>query len=698
MDIAMKKKLILVGALLGGTALSGIAMAQVVTSAWPRVGLADLEDCRPVISQAHKLEQAFVRDVMIEDACDRRTRMYSSKNCKAAEKWLTETRVKDDTVWYFEGNDRCQGSDYPCFGVQIYNKVRKGAEADRWAEYILEKAGKPYGITRGMDLWTAARQADTCVAGIWAAKYQAQNGRRTLEGPPPVEIAEAERTAPAAAAAAGAGAAAAAGRAADEPPPPVEAKNPLTFADYASDATALAGASSESAATGAVAGATVALAAADAASDVAEASAPKAAPAETAAPVETASAEAPAADAPTVLKPESGDGAADPMKPVLALIAAGKMSEAIALGDKLAASQPAGDGQLTACKTRVLAKQDLDKALVACYSTGKSGDPEVLETRGQVHLLAGRPQDAWNDFNAAWTGGQANSALFLRGLASAELGRTSDAVKDMAKAEDAEQGIINAWEGKGYALAVAISGKPIAGPNASGAKDSAPKATTSGPGMKVVAAPLAKATGASKAVVTPIAGPTLSAPSAPLTSASTGSAPTEPAPEAADAPETPAAAPAAEASDAALNAADGATAAAAPVSIAAAVAATGGKAVSAVSPGSPVSVPGLSKPPATDCIEPLQQGAPDNPLKSNAFRNKCDYPVRFTYCISQPSIGTDAEAYTCGKTARYRTDILAPKGVQQAEVGREISYFACRGPSLPEVAYTKDNGLEGYCR
>jgi hypothetical protein len=294
----------------------------------------------------------------------------------------------------------------------------------------------------------------------------------------------------------------------------------------------------------------------------------------------------------------------------------------------------------------------------------------MLELRGRIHMLAGRYQDAYADFDAALAVGDNPPALYLRGLALAGLGKTSEAVKDLAKAEEAKLGIAAAYEAWGYTLAATASGKPLVDPSAlDGALDGAMDASAKPQPSSSAEAPAARP---EKEAATPVkAAASVSTPSAPKTQ-SPGQPPGPPPPL------KPTATPTILVADDVPRI-------------------TGATLVSAVA-GSAVSAPGETTPPATACIRPLQQSEAGNPVGADAFRNTCDYPVRFTFCVSQPAIGTDIDVFACGKDARFRTDTIAAQGIQRAEVARQITYFACRSPSLPEVAYTDARGLEGYCR
>jgi hypothetical protein len=675
----MKITHLLAGSALGTATLAGIAVAQVASN-WPQVELNDLEQCRPVIAQAHSLEEAYVRKIAVSE-CNAPARFYSTESCRTARRWLSKTESQDDLVWYFEGNDRCQGTDYPCFGVKIYNTVRSGEEARRWSKYFLDKSAKPFGITRGMDLWTAAREADTCVSGVWAGKYRTASSP-AMPKSEPVQVAAA--AAPAAPLA---------------EPPPVDVKAPLVETP-AADELALAAAATAAAPAAATAAAATNAATTTAATAVAVTTAataatvvkdePAAAEQDLAAAEPVAVATPPAA---AVTPPASVAAKAtppvtastkkaiaikgDPMQQIAALVAEGKTSEAIALGDKVAAGQPAGDGQLTTCRTRVIAKQDLDRALIACYSTGKPSDPAMLEARGQLHLLAGRHQDAWNDLNAAYSAKESNSTLYLRGLALAGMGKTVDALKDLATAEAGEKGVMAAYESKGYTLANVMSGKPLVDASAMAAPVAAAAAAAlvepTAPAAAVAAPAVAAAPAAAAAAPAVIPAPT-----------AVPAAPAVPAPAAAAAPATepPPALPAVP--EAAI-----------PVAVPAAKPAPEKPAEQgsfAASTGSAVAVPGISLPAVTDCLTPV---APGNGGRG-AFKNKCNYPVRYTYCNIKGA--ESVPQLTCGSDTKYRTETIGANGSAAATLGLSVAYFACRSPTMPEVIYTSNNGLEGYCR
>ena len=103
-------------------------------------------------------------------------------------------------------------------------------------------------------------------------------------------------------------------------------------------------------------------------------------------------------------------------------------------------------------------------------------------------------------------------------------------------------------------------------------------------------------------------------------------------------------------------------------------------------------MPGISLPAVTDCLVPV---APGNGGKG-AFKNKCNYPVRFTYCNIKGA--ESVPQLTCGSDTKFRAETVGGNASAPAVLGLSVAYFACRSPTLPEVIYTSNNGLEGYCR
>jgi hypothetical protein len=327
---AMKIRLLAIGGMAGAALLAGIAAAQAVNPAWPQIDLKDLEKCRPVIQQVHWLEQAHIRN-LIERDCG--ARADAADACRSARRWLTETRTKDDLVWFFEGNDRCTGADYPCFGVQVFNTARTGEHAARWTKVFLDKAAQSYGVTPGMDFRATAGEADKCVAGIWAAKYQEAIPVQADDEPTPVA---APVVAPIIASVS------APASASDAPTAPafaasIKAPSPVVAADAAKEEAA----------------AKLAL---QASKELAAAPSAHAAAASDCANMDVAAGKRidACSAALAAMKPEAAGYEELLTHRMSAFLAAGRATEAIADGDRLAARKPGGEAKLASCRIRVL--------------------------------------------------------------------------------------------------------------------------------------------------------------------------------------------------------------------------------------------------------------------------------------------------------------------------------------------------------
>jgi hypothetical protein len=344
---------------------------------------------------------------------------------------------------------------------------------------------------------------------------------------------------------------------------------------------------------------------------------------------------------------------------------------------------------MEACRSAVAAKTDLDKALIACFSTGKT-DGEVLTLRGQIHLLAGRFEDAWNDFNLAWTGHKATAALFLRGLASAGQGKTALGLRDMAEAEGAEEGLVESWAAQGYSLAAAMTRKPLVSGDEPAAAP-APAATSApAPVAPTPPAPVAPAGPPAGVAAEPAKPPAEAAPAAPVGTATpislpAGAAGTAAAVVAGAAPSLP---PATAIIPSPITPAVDVNPDPAPVKKAEAVPV-------AYDAGLPADDPRKT---ATNCLEPLQQGDPGNPAKDDVFRNKCDYAVRLVYCNVRTIHGGMREPFACGTTSGLMMHLVAANSLQPARLGRQVAYFGCKAGARPDLEYADDKGLFGYCR
>ena len=160
-------------------AAAGLAIAQ---GTWVTVGVADVQICRPVFAEVHRLEQEFLLD-QIDASCARGTSTYNAEVCSAARDLLEATREVDDVDWFMSGNDICDdGSPYPCYGAAFFNTPRTGREAQRVEAAIRDRAELPARIQAGMDFMTAAPIGDRCLAQAWVAKA---DGAPAAGGKPP---------------------------------------------------------------------------------------------------------------------------------------------------------------------------------------------------------------------------------------------------------------------------------------------------------------------------------------------------------------------------------------------------------------------------------------------------------------------------------------------------------------------------------
>lgn len=160
------------GCMLAGAAAAGIALAQ---GTWPQLTLSDLAGCKTVIAQAHQKQFAYI-EAGLPDYCSPAGKWSNAESCKNQRDWLAETKAQDDLAWYFKGNGHCEGSDYPCFGPQLFNDVRSGEDAVYWSGRFEEMAAEGVTITPDMTFDQAAYKSDNCLAGLWVKKFKAAGG------------------------------------------------------------------------------------------------------------------------------------------------------------------------------------------------------------------------------------------------------------------------------------------------------------------------------------------------------------------------------------------------------------------------------------------------------------------------------------------------------------------------------------------
>ncbi|MEZ6028672.1 MAG: hypothetical protein R3C46_02880 [Hyphomonadaceae bacterium] len=617
-------------------AATGLAIAQ---GDWTTVDKKDVEICRPVFAEVHRMEQDFLQD-QIDGFCAQGTAGYDEELCGVARDVLDATQQFDDVDWYMLGNETCgNGSPYPCYGPSLYNSSRTGRDAQLAISMFRDDAAKDAKLSPEMSFRDAAVIGDRCIAKAWIAKHDGVGaspapGVASSNGKPSLGKNSGGRPA--------------AGRPAAPAAPPASAV-PQADVDACIDGTA----SLDSCA--------------------------------------------------SLL---AGIQPSDPSFVDLALalvsgeIDAGRPDLAIHYGDMIADQRSGLSAALVRCTVRVTAKWDLDAGLAAC-NAADTQDPGVISLRGEIHLMAARWADAWNDFDSAYRSDLSMQTLFLRGLASAGQGKMADAVKDTGMAEQEEPGTTESFEEMGYTLTAVLSGKPLVPPEAFAPLGAAPSPAAP-------AAPTAPGRTPAKPAGKPSAGPVAVIKFAP------------------DAPRgqiAPLSAADSSACEALLSAAqaDSQTWKGTPEEIALRLGllqrtlfagrcaghgqATGlvaeaerNIAASAASAASAFTDANETSPDAINCVEPMAPNNPLNPTGSPALRNSCNFPVNVAYCNVSPAKGSWAETFACGSRTVMGMDVIPANGATPAVFGLEIQHFACRQPAAPVLTYQAGKGLDGFCK
>lgn len=599
---------------LGALAAAGLALAQ---GAWTTVTKADLEVCRPIFTQIHQTEFAYIQAEM-DRYCQRSSQYFDDRNCQTMQSWLAESRALDAVDWYFKGNGSCEGSDYPCFGPALFNDPRTGEDAQRWISYFEEDAADASTLTPGMELWDATRIGNNCIAKVWVRKYHGASS------PAPAPLAAAPPPKPA----------------------PVAAPTPTPAALSADVASCVDGGNM------------------------------------------TPDKVSACANVFTSIVPGSEDYASLAVALMQMYVDAGQPPDALRYGDLLAASLTGSEAQMTRCAVRVIVKWDLETALAECTALGPA-NAGALEARGQVHLLAGRWQDAWSDFDAAWRIGGAGQALYLRGIASAAQGRMAEALKDMADGEAKAPGSAQAYDHDGFSIAAVSKGLPLAPPEAF--VKAAPIAAPAP--QPVVAAPPPAPSAMNRfdpdmRRSTPALGPDQAKACEDevraLQAASAGWRGTvdEISLKLAMAQRTLYAARCAGHPDAASLI----------IGAERVIADTGPRALLVET------APDQTTPVATDCLEPVPLGAMGPASTSSVFRNTCGYPVAAMFCNVTPSAGSWAAVFACESPGSIGFITVPAHGTTPVVFGRQVSHFACRQPALPVASYSPASGLAGFCK
>ena len=622
-------------------AVTGLAIAQ---SSWVTVTHADVQICRPIFKEAHRLQQEFLLDE-IDQTCARGASTYDAELCSATRDFLKSTRAVDDVDWFMTGNETCSDtSAYPCFGPSVYNQPRTGRDAQRAIAQFRDEASRQAKVTADMDFVDAAAEGDRCISQAWVAKYDAAASGGS--GKPQVN----NQTPPASGGGKTSGGNKQARGGGKDPVAPTSPSGRGVSA--------------------------VAQADVDACIDG------KSTPQMCSALLDR-------------LKPGDPSFVDVALSLMASEIDAGRPVAAIGYGDMIADQRSGADAELVRCTVRVLAKWDLDAGLMSCNAAGVEDDARVMELRGQIHLLAGRWSEGWKDFDAAYNAEGEMQPLFLRGLSAAALGRMRDAQRDMDEAEENAPGTTQAFADLGYSLAAVKLGKPLAPPEAFGAIGAVAAVDPASPRPPTVSPPPA----AARAGVVKFAPDAPRGQIAPLTAARVAECdealrvmktesqgwkgtPEEIALRSGMMQRTLFAGRCAGHAQAASLFADGERTIA----------------VSASSAASAFTDAADTTPAQIDCVEPMVPTDPRNTTGTTALRNSCNFAVYVAYCNVSPAKGSWAEMFTCTTKSALALDVIPPNGATPAVFGREVQHFACRKPAMPVLTYVAGKGLDGFCK
>jgi len=156
-----------------GVLAGGEAAAQL---RWPQIGAADLQACKAEIREFHRREIAY-RAELVAEYCGPSSDSFAAQNCATVRGGMQQSIATDDISWFLKGNERCEGSDYTCFGVSLHNQDRS-READGgqgWIQDFREDAAEnaaPYDSTFS----GYYRVVHGCVARVWVQKFDTLNG------------------------------------------------------------------------------------------------------------------------------------------------------------------------------------------------------------------------------------------------------------------------------------------------------------------------------------------------------------------------------------------------------------------------------------------------------------------------------------------------------------------------------------------
>ncbi len=140
------------------------AMPAHAATDYPKITAKDLANCKKEIAELHRLEINYIKGE-VQERCAKSRKNYDPESCKHSKEWLSNSSAKSDLAWYMEGNKSCEDSEYPCYGVHIYN----GADPD--LEFIRTLAN---GVDIFGDWVDYSYVVDKCVANLWLKKLEAK--------------------------------------------------------------------------------------------------------------------------------------------------------------------------------------------------------------------------------------------------------------------------------------------------------------------------------------------------------------------------------------------------------------------------------------------------------------------------------------------------------------------------------------------
>jgi hypothetical protein len=129
---------------------------------YPKITPDDLKMCHNEIGKFHTMEIAYLK----KDArqyCNK-GQSYDAENCKAANKWVGDSSKMRDMDWFIKGNESCSASDYPCFGLSLYNDNNPNEDI------IRRQATNQPEWKEGGEFWDYSFVVDHCIAKIWVTK------------------------------------------------------------------------------------------------------------------------------------------------------------------------------------------------------------------------------------------------------------------------------------------------------------------------------------------------------------------------------------------------------------------------------------------------------------------------------------------------------------------------------------------------